>query len=636
MFVVWLVFPLDKQLKDAILEDNHLIPTSLKERSGLLITNQSDGNTQRSEGSDTDVQEISPTRNSLSAKRVRNDSATDNHGGPSTCNQVGVDNAYDVRSDADKEPFCTQQAMKGQNSVSYGSRLIEDFSGRIVQHTENGSASSKEPQVGALMESNMPENVNYEYVASKRLRMSNDVDGADHLHNQQQASRNDEKLSQDTSGEGQGQNMGLNEAKEDSEDCAELKTLSSAQQAATQETNSVVEAKEKCEHSFPLNAPNGVCCGEAKAAMDHSCEPEISREDDGFNDENNDIIGKNSFLSTSSEESLGTADGTEQQHCIICKKGGQLLVCSSDACPRVVHESCLGVAATFDESGSFYCPFCAYSRAISEFMNSKKKCSLARKYLASFTGSGVEYLQWNNSKKLHREDQNRSREDEDLDECIEPSSAENVVDKVNNTQSRVNTKDLQQAEPSVSSDSPCGGKGRAVTNGGNDVPAEDKSDAQKTGSPAHAVQNCEADDSFCRGSEQLAGIEEQQEVLPQPNAVTHVENHVLSEDKREAQMMGKSVCCQSSREQEEPKIALQAVQDCEVHNSNCSDPKIVHGSEQHGGIEKVQEVLNQRNAVLPLETVKPPSTDRVESSGEKNDKSIASNHTLRVQKQEIQ
>lgn len=50
----------------------------------------------------------------------------------------------------------------------------------------------------------------------------------------------------------------------------------------------------------------------------------------------------------------------------------------------------------------------------------------------------------------------------------------------------------------------------------------------------------------------------------------------------------------------------------------------------------MQEVLNQQNVVLPQETVKPPSTDKVASSGEKKDKSIASNHTLRVQKQEIQ
>ncbi|XP_076900991.1 uncharacterized protein LOC143555301 [Bidens hawaiensis] len=112
-------------------------------------------------------------------------------------------------------------------------------------------------------------------------------------------------------------------------------------------------------------------------------------------DEMTDIAAKKeAFLSsqfTLTQDFVSTVDFTETYLCMKCNKGGQLLVCNSDACPFRVHERCLGSAATFDESEVFFCPFCSYSHAISKYMEVKKKASLARKDLQVFSTSGVKH-----------------------------------------------------------------------------------------------------------------------------------------------------------------------------------------------------------------------------------------------------
>nr|KAJ0190086.1 hypothetical protein LSAT_V11C800420780 [Lactuca sativa] len=75
--------------------------------------------------------------------------------------------------------------------------------------------------------------------------------------------------------------------------------------------------------------------------------------------------------------------------CVKCNEGGELLVCSSDSCPLQVHESCLGFAITFDENSNFFCPFCTYSRAISEYQEAKRKASQARNDLQAFSSFTV-------------------------------------------------------------------------------------------------------------------------------------------------------------------------------------------------------------------------------------------------------
>ncbi|CAI9264158.1 unnamed protein product [Lactuca saligna] len=118
--------------------------------------------------------------------------------------------------------------------------------------------------------------------------------------------------------------------------------------------------------------------------------------DEKCDDEMTNIAAmKEAFLNsqhTLSQDSMATIDSTEICLCMKCNNGGELLVCSSDTCRLRVHESCLGsTTTTLDKNGKFFCPFCAYSHAISTYLEAKKKTSLARKDLKAFMSSGVKH-----------------------------------------------------------------------------------------------------------------------------------------------------------------------------------------------------------------------------------------------------
>ncbi|KAK9071812.1 hypothetical protein SSX86_008241 [Deinandra increscens subsp. villosa] len=76
---------------------------------------------------------------------------------------------------------------------------------------------------------------------------------------------------------------------------------------------------------------------------------------------------------------------TSQDLCMKCNESRDLLVCSSDSCLLKFHDSCLlGSAATLEENGKSFCPFCAYSRADSKYQEAMRNVSLARKNLQAF------------------------------------------------------------------------------------------------------------------------------------------------------------------------------------------------------------------------------------------------------------
>ncbi|KAL0421963.1 UNVERIFIED_CONTAM: hypothetical protein Slati_3219200 [Sesamum latifolium] len=129
-----------------------------------------------------------------------------------------------------------------------------------------------------------------------------------------------------------------------------------------------------------------------------------------------------------------------------CNKGGKLLVCSSNSCPLVIHESCLGSDATFDTKGKFYCPFCAYSRAISKYMEIKKKVSLARKDFATFICLGRPKESKEPSRRSCRLKQDHLEQYDDLPESNELNKGD-VVEKVSNCQRRKKL-EFEQAGPS--------------------------------------------------------------------------------------------------------------------------------------------------------------------------------------------
>ncbi|KAI7744798.1 hypothetical protein M8C21_006995 [Ambrosia artemisiifolia] len=117
-------------------------------------------------------------------------------------------------------------------------------------------------------------------------------------------------------------------------------------------------------------------------------QPNNERVNDDNDDERTDVNAKKeAFLKsqcTISQDSLTLTEWSEIDRCMKCNESGEFLLCSSDSCQLRFHESCLGSAVTLEENGEFFCPFCAYSRAISKYQEAKRNASLAKKNLQAF------------------------------------------------------------------------------------------------------------------------------------------------------------------------------------------------------------------------------------------------------------
>lgn len=202
-------------------------------------------------------------------------------------------------------------------------------------------------------------------------------------------------------------------------------------------------------NSFHQNVQGNTSTGcEANDSIEHNQVLEVAIDHDNFHDERNDIATKKkAFLTsqcTSSEDSLAT----QRIFCVKCDKGGQLLTCGSSTCPLVVHESCLGTAAKFDD-GIFYCPFCMYSRAISECLEAKKKVTLARKDLATFIDLKVG-RQPQLPVRSRTSKQNKVRQVDELCENNEANTDRDPPDEIIHTHMRPNVEDNLQTRPSTS------------------------------------------------------------------------------------------------------------------------------------------------------------------------------------------
>ncbi|WOK97840.1 hypothetical protein Cni_G06548 [Canna indica] len=60
-------------------------------------------------------------------------------------------------------------------------------------------------------------------------------------------------------------------------------------------------------------------------------------------------------------------DCTERGLCIKCNKGGKMLTCNSTDCMISIHEICLASSPKFNMSSLFFCPFCTFARAVTEY-----------------------------------------------------------------------------------------------------------------------------------------------------------------------------------------------------------------------------------------------------------------------------
>lgn len=215
---------------------------------------------------------------------------------------------------------------------------------------------------------------------------------------------------------------GINEAEGENKGILELKT-----------TNQDMYTDEQ---TNDINVSN---CGAPEEDFDPFC-------DSGYSEGRTDItIRRNAFLSsqcTYSQDSFATTDCEEVNLCVKCNKSGKLLMCSSTSCPLVVHVHCLGSVMNSDMVESFYCPSCAYSRAIKQYEEAKEKVSSALKGLSAFYSFGT----CRESKK-----QLVSSNQMELDEGIEENNEvihTNFAEGCKNCQSKNNVVD-KLAEPSV-------------------------------------------------------------------------------------------------------------------------------------------------------------------------------------------
>ncbi|CAJ1967535.1 unnamed protein product [Sphenostylis stenocarpa] len=133
-----------------------------------------------------------------------------------------------------------------------------------------------------------------------------------------------------------------------------------------------------------------VACAKTIVGGVNGCGAELSNDSDECHNEKEYLEAKkHEFLHSHYNQDFSAMSKPNKQNlCMKCNQGGQLLACKTTTCQLMVHENCLGAPAQLDGKGNFVCPFCAYSHTISEYVEAKKKASLARKELANFITKG--------------------------------------------------------------------------------------------------------------------------------------------------------------------------------------------------------------------------------------------------------
>ncbi|KAM1079497.1 hypothetical protein ACFX2B_014049 [Malus domestica] len=123
---------------------------------------------------------------------------------------------------------------------------------------------------------------------------------------------------------------------------------------------------------------------EARELLDWLCHYESKTMTDSveFHDEKIDAVMKKHALLSSQSTSSQYSETTKN----VCKKPneGSLLICDTSNCPVVVHENWLRSSDILYEKDNFKCPFCSYSLALTEYLDSKKRASMLKKDLDAF------------------------------------------------------------------------------------------------------------------------------------------------------------------------------------------------------------------------------------------------------------
>ncbi|KAG0535623.1 hypothetical protein BDA96_04G381500 [Sorghum bicolor] len=149
------------------------------------------------------------------------------------------------------------------------------------------------------------------------------------------------------------------------------------------------------------------------------------------------MSGKIPLCSQDQEANDSLRVSPEQNLCIKCGKGGQLLQCSS--CLLSAHESCFASSLTFEDPRQLYCPVCICAKATEEYKKVKKTYIEARKSLAAFVGA---------EQLLKQHEQQNSVSETTVDDLaheVEESNRQRKKQKINVTSDACNEVVIEKA-----------------------------------------------------------------------------------------------------------------------------------------------------------------------------------------------
>ncbi|XP_077245698.1 uncharacterized protein LOC143885418 isoform X2 [Tasmannia lanceolata] len=243
--------------------------------------------------------------------------------------------------------------------------------------------------------------------------------------------------------------------------------------------------------------------------------PETSSSSDGDRDPDCNFYPNGEMISAEKQKYLSsqnlirndslTMDWTENRSCIKCDRGGQVLICSRNGCPISIHESCFDTSVSF-ENGEFYCPFCSYSRAYSEYRKAKQKAAMARKALSIFMGRDLVHG--------HRKKQPPVRVPRKLSEVrvAENANCPNEILADQQNTELINNHLCDRVVENIESNnrnSPCGEEGTSLTNGRKSGYLEIVGDGQRINAVEHQHQVEPSSDG-----QGIKAVEHQQQVEP--------------------------------------------------------------------------------------------------------------------------
>ncbi|KAL0357430.1 UNVERIFIED_CONTAM: hypothetical protein Scaly_1428700 [Sesamum calycinum] len=437
-----------QQLKDAILTGSHSFLASLKGQSGLPVGNQperdaqvDDGNCngmkQRLEGCHTNDSHLLnrdlADENLVPVNRKRK-ATSENAGGNSCQDHILSENGCETRIISVKkykhDSICSEQHVGGSLTSAGIVTEVADMSTVCLQdHGGERCSSERKTHVEGMALDGPPE------IAHSDTELNNKSEG-------EQEQANDKK-------EATGDKEGICDSERTNEDMDKVQSTQRNILDVGEVEDISSDSDGKNDDRTGIATNNNASPGRQCAYSHDSLETTNPRDqnlssDTGKGDkevESPDPDGENAEGDKNGSHGLTTAneDMDEFEQNVLLRN------------VQNVDEAVEDNNISSDSDGYYderenYCPFCAYSRAISKYMEIKKKVSLARMDFATFICLGVPKELKEPSHRSCRLKQDHLEQDDDLPESNELNKGD-VVEKVSNCQRRKKL-EFEQAGPS--------------------------------------------------------------------------------------------------------------------------------------------------------------------------------------------